>query len=159
MYLYVYRSATVKKPSHPPFSAPGCWLPATYKHAVILIIDALRFDFVVSPGDPASPHTHYHHHLPVLREMVTQQPAHSFLFQFIADSPTGKQREEMEEREEGVEEWERAGDQEEKRTKQNIQFTIVTMQRLKGLTTGSLPTFIDVGSNFGSSAISEDNIQ
>jgi predicted AlkP superfamily pyrophosphatase or phosphodiesterase len=32
------------------------------------------------------------------------------------------------------------------------------MQRLKGLTTGSLPTFIDVGSNFGSSAISEDSI-
>ena len=132
---------------------------------MILIIDALRFDFVVSPGDPASPHTHYHHHLPVLREMVTQQPAHSFLFQFIADSPTGKQREERAERaeraerEEGVEEWERAGDEEEKRTKQNIQFTIVTMQRLKGLTTGSLPTFIDVGSNFGSTAISEDNIQ
>ena len=33
-----------------------------------------------------------------------------------------------------------------------------TMQRLKGLTTGSLPTFIDVSSNFGSYEISEDNI-
>ena len=33
-----------------------------------------------------------------------------------------------------------------------------TMQRLKGLTTGSLPTFIDLSSNFGSYAITEDNI-
>lgn len=33
-----------------------------------------------------------------------------------------------------------------------------TMQRLKALTTGSLPTFIDAGSNFDSSEINEDNI-
>lgn len=33
-----------------------------------------------------------------------------------------------------------------------------TMQRLKGLTTGSLPTFIDVGSNFATPEINEDNI-
>ncbi|KAK2581460.1 hypothetical protein KPH14_005130 [Odynerus spinipes] len=32
-----------------------------------------------------------------------------------------------------------------------------TMQRLKGLTTGSLPTFIDMGSNFASESIDEDN--
>ncbi|XP_073873295.1 GPI ethanolamine phosphate transferase 3 isoform X5 [Macaca fascicularis] len=33
-----------------------------------------------------------------------------------------------------------------------------TMQRLKALTTGSLPTFIDAGSNFASHAIVEDNL-
>ncbi|ROT72865.1 hypothetical protein C7M84_008726 [Penaeus vannamei] len=33
-----------------------------------------------------------------------------------------------------------------------------TMQRLKGLTTGSLPTFIDASQNFASEEISEDNI-
>ncbi|XP_073845761.1 phosphatidylinositol glycan anchor biosynthesis class O [Musca autumnalis] len=33
-----------------------------------------------------------------------------------------------------------------------------TLQRLKGLTTGSLPTFVDVGSNFASPEINEDNI-
>ena len=33
-----------------------------------------------------------------------------------------------------------------------------TMQRLKALTTGSLPTFVDAGSNFASSAIVEDNL-
>lgn len=34
----------------------------------------------------------------------------------------------------------------------------VTSQRLKGLTTGGLPTFIDVSSNFGSDIIHEDNL-
>lgn len=33
-----------------------------------------------------------------------------------------------------------------------------TMQRLKALTTGSLPTFIDAGSNFASTEVVEDNI-
>lgn len=33
-----------------------------------------------------------------------------------------------------------------------------TLQRLKGLTTGSLPTFIDAGSNFATPEINEDNI-
>lgn len=33
-----------------------------------------------------------------------------------------------------------------------------TSQRLKGITTGSLPTFIDISSNFNSAAINEDNI-
>ena len=33
-----------------------------------------------------------------------------------------------------------------------------TMQRLKALTTGSLPTFIDVGSNFNTYAVSEDSL-
>lgn len=34
----------------------------------------------------------------------------------------------------------------------------VTSQRLKALTTGTLPTFIDIGSNFNSAFIKEDNI-
>ncbi|KAJ3800675.1 hypothetical protein GGU11DRAFT_875770 [Lentinula aff. detonsa] len=33
-----------------------------------------------------------------------------------------------------------------------------TLQRIKGLTTGSLPTFVDLGSNFGGSEIEEDSI-
>jgi predicted AlkP superfamily pyrophosphatase or phosphodiesterase len=33
-----------------------------------------------------------------------------------------------------------------------------TMQRVKGLMTGSLPTFIDAGSNFASSAVTEDQL-
>ncbi|TFK38348.1 hypothetical protein BDQ12DRAFT_109059 [Crucibulum laeve] len=33
-----------------------------------------------------------------------------------------------------------------------------TLQRIKGLTTGSLPTFVDIGNNFGASSIAEDSI-
>lgn len=33
-----------------------------------------------------------------------------------------------------------------------------TMQRIKGITTGSLPTFIDISSNFGGSSIDEDSL-
>jgi GPI ethanolamine phosphate transferase 3 subunit O len=33
-----------------------------------------------------------------------------------------------------------------------------TLQRIKGLTTGSLPTFVDIGSSFGGSSIEEDSI-
>ncbi|GLH12441.1 GPI ethanolamine phosphate transferase 3 [Gryllus bimaculatus] len=33
-----------------------------------------------------------------------------------------------------------------------------TMQRLKGITTGSLPTFVDIGSNFATPEINEDNV-
>ncbi|XP_061656325.1 GPI ethanolamine phosphate transferase 3 isoform X1 [Phyllopteryx taeniolatus] len=33
-----------------------------------------------------------------------------------------------------------------------------TMQRIKGFTTGSLPTFVDISNNFASNAISEDNL-
>ncbi|XP_055342091.1 GPI ethanolamine phosphate transferase 3-like isoform X2 [Paramacrobiotus metropolitanus] len=33
-----------------------------------------------------------------------------------------------------------------------------TMQRIKGLTTGSLPTFVDVSLNFAASSVGEDNI-
>lgn len=32
-----------------------------------------------------------------------------------------------------------------------------SLQRLKGLTTGGLPTFVDVGNSFGAPAIVEDN--
>ncbi|KAK7037483.1 mannose-ethanolamine phosphotransferase gpi13 [Paramarasmius palmivorus] len=33
-----------------------------------------------------------------------------------------------------------------------------TLQRIKGITTGSLPTFVDMGNNFGGSSIEEDSI-
>jgi phosphatidylinositol glycan class O len=32
------------------------------------------------------------------------------------------------------------------------------MQRIKGLTTGSLPTFVDISSNFGATSIEEDSL-
>ncbi|KAJ7433936.1 hypothetical protein FB451DRAFT_1312941 [Mycena latifolia] len=98
-----------------------CILPPTHKRAVLLIIDALRFDFV-SP-DPPSPASPFHHNILTLpRELTAAGPRNSFLFNAYSDPPTA------------------------------------TLQRIKALTTGSLPTFVDIGNNFGGSSIAEDSI-
>lgn len=91
-------------------------LPPRYDKAIVLIIDALRFDFTIPVPDSAE---WYHNSLPILHEL--HQTEQGLLLKFIADPPT------------------------------------TTLQRLKGLTTGSLPTFIDAGSNFNGEAIDEDN--
>lgn len=97
----------------------GCWHPKTFDKAVIIIIDALRYDFTVPfSGEPH----HFHNTLTVLDELARQSPRDAFLLPFIADPPTS------------------------------------TLQRLKGLTTGTLPTFVDIGSNFAGTAIEEDNL-
>ncbi|KAJ2967411.1 hypothetical protein NQ176_g9673 [Zarea fungicola] len=98
----------------------GCWHPKTFDRAVIILIDALRYDFTV-PHAADSPHA-FHNAFPFLHEMAIQSPQNAFLRPFIADPPTA------------------------------------TLQRLKGLTTGTLPTFVDLGSNFGGDAIDEDNL-
>ncbi|OJT03980.1 GPI ethanolamine phosphate transferase 3 [Trametes pubescens] len=98
----------------------ACTLTPTHKKAVVLVIDALRFDFL-SPHPP-EPHSPYHHNVITLpQELSASWPTHSFLFEMFSDPPT------------------------------------TTLQRLKGITTGSLPTFIDMGSNFGGSSINEDS--
>lgn len=102
----------------------GCWHPKSFDKAVVIIVDALRYDFTV-PFRPtyADDQPHYFHNaIPILHETATQQPNNAFLLPFIADPPT------------------------------------TTLQRLKGLTTGTLPTFIDAGSNFAGEAIDEDNL-
>ncbi|KAI9788533.1 MAG: mannose-ethanolamine phosphotransferase gpi13 [Candelina submexicana] len=110
---------------HRPGSASeGCWHPKTFEKAVVIIIDALRYDFTVpfQPGKAKSTPNQYHDALPILYETAVQQPNNAFLLPFIADPPT------------------------------------TTLQRLQGLTTGTLPTFIDAGSNFAGTAIEEDNL-
>ena len=107
--------ATCSDPASP------CTLTPTHKRAIILVIDALRFDFL-SPHPP-EPHSPYHHNVLTLpRELTTNQPRNSFLFNAHADPPTA------------------------------------TLQRIKALVTGSLPTFVDIGHNFGGSSIGEDSI-
>ena len=102
----------------------GCWHPKTFDKVVVVVIDALRFDFTVpySPPDNTSQPHYFHNAFTVLSEIALQEPNNAVLFPFIADPPT------------------------------------TTLQRLKGLTTGSLPTFIDAGSNFAGSEIDEDNL-
>ncbi|KAJ2959547.1 hypothetical protein NQZ79_g4986 [Umbelopsis isabellina] len=92
-----------------------------FKKAVVVLIDALRFDFMPRLS-PRESDQYYTNRLPVIQELIDDRPESSLLFQFRADPPT------------------------------------TTMQRLKALMTGSLPTFIDAGSNFASSVISEDHL-
>lgn len=99
--------------------ADGCWHPKTFDKAVLIIIDALRYDFTVPFSRGAH---HFHNALTVLEETARETPEKAFLLPFIADPPTA------------------------------------TLQRLKGLTTGTLPTFVDLGSNFDGTAIEEDNL-
>lgn len=99
---------------------PSCSLPPTHAKLVLLVVDALRADFVL-PVPPSSDPQSYHNHITLPSKLAQARPGHSFLGHFIADAPT------------------------------------TTLQRLKGLTTGSLPTFVDAGSNFGGEAVSEDN--
>jgi GPI ethanolamine phosphate transferase 3 subunit O len=103
----------------PGSSTSGCWDTKSFDKAVIVVIDALRYDFTIPVH---SKEHHYQNALPVLYETARQSPNNAILLPFIADPPT------------------------------------TTLQRLKGLTTGTLPTFIDAGSNFAGTAIEEDNL-
>lgn len=97
----------------------GCWHPKTFDKTVIIIIDALRYDFTIPfSGEPH----HYHNAIGILDSTARESPEKAFLLPFIADPPT------------------------------------TTLQRLKALTTGTLPTFVDAGSNFAGTAIEEDNL-
>ncbi|TPX57890.1 hypothetical protein PhCBS80983_g03482 [Powellomyces hirtus] len=117
--------------SSPPAATDGCWHEARYKRAVFVVLDALRFDFAdydeevaaeaIRKGSNASV-PYYINKLPVLRDVLRDEPGHGLLFRVRADPPT------------------------------------TTLQRLKALTTGTLPTFVDAGSNFFGQVIAEDNI-
>ncbi|CAB9512481.1 ethanolamine phosphate transferase 3 [Seminavis robusta] len=87
----------------------GCWMERRVDSMVVIVIDALRFDFAL-------------HHLPrsVGARLGNGAGNSSRLLQFVADPPT------------------------------------VTMQRLKALTTGGLPTFADISGNMGGASVEED---
>ncbi|XP_075042864.1 GPI ethanolamine phosphate transferase 3, catalytic subunit isoform X2 [Mixophyes fleayi] len=113
-------------PSPGPLKSPhletsSCWFPQRFEKTVVVIIDALKYDF--AKYDPANTNPKpYQNKLEVIHQLIASQPQHARLYPFRADPPT------------------------------------TTMQRIKGFTTGSLPTFVDVGSNFASYAIQEDNL-
>ncbi|KAI0377835.1 GPI ethanolamine phosphate transferase [Hypomontagnella monticulosa] len=99
----------------------GCWHPKTFNKAVVVLIDALRYDFTVPTLDRTNAEI-YQNAFPFLYEASIQAPTNAFLRPFIADPPTS------------------------------------TLQRLKGLTTGTLPTLADIGSSFAGTSIDEDNL-
>lgn len=102
----------------------GCWHPKTFDKAVMIVIDALRYDFTVpfKPKNNSTPAHLFHNSFTTPYTVASQTPKNAVLLPFIADPPT------------------------------------TTLQRLKGLTTGTLPTFIDAGSNFAGTSIEEDNL-
>ncbi|KAK9720191.1 mannose-ethanolamine phosphotransferase gpi13 [Basidiobolus ranarum] len=110
-----------RSPAYVNAGSDACWHKPTFKKAVVIVIDALRFDFAVYNETNSEP-AYYQNKLPIIEKYLKEQPENSFLFQYIADPPTS------------------------------------TLQRLQALTTGSLPTFIDVGNNFAGSAVLEDNL-
>jgi phosphatidylinositol glycan class O len=94
----------------------GCWTSRRIDSLVIIVVDALRFDFArdhlpLSVGSRLFPSN----------DSKNKARGYSKLFQFVADPPT------------------------------------VTMQRLKALTTGGLPTFADITGSFGGANIEEDS--
>lgn len=102
-------------------SCGACWSEPAVDRVVIIILDALRFDFV-APSTLFGEKRPWMDKLSVLHKLATSRKSSAKLFKAIADPPT------------------------------------TTLQRLKGLTTGGLPTFIDIGNNFGAPAIVEDNL-
>jgi len=102
----------------------SCSVEPRFRRAVLIVIDALRFDFVADVNDSSicgGGVCAGGRRLQILAEIARDRPFNSRLYHFIADPPT------------------------------------TTLQRLKGLTTGSLPTFVDAGANFASTEIAEDN--
>ncbi|KAK3160010.1 hypothetical protein QOZ80_1BG0054120 [Eleusine coracana subsp. coracana] len=103
--------------------SPGCasWPPPAVDRLVIVVLDALRFDFV-APSTLFQEKQPWMDKLQVLQELAANEKTSAKIFKALADPPT------------------------------------TSLQRLKALTTGGLPTFIDVGNSFGAPAIVEDNI-
>ncbi|KAJ3128944.1 mannose-ethanolamine phosphotransferase gpi13 [Nowakowskiella sp. JEL0407] len=113
-----------KKSLHQPKSQTCSHETPRFKRAVLILIDALRYDFAKwdykytnSTDTP-----NYINKLPILHEKLINSPGNALLFRARVDPPT------------------------------------TTLQRLKAITTGTLPTFVDAGSNFGGAVITEDNL-
>lgn len=117
----------------------GCWLDRKVDSIIILVVDALRFDFAyynlpnsIGKRLQQQQELNTNNNIMETSEELGKNKTnanssdnlknhhHSRLFQFVADPPT------------------------------------VTMQRLKALTTGGLPTFADISSNFGGATVEED---
>lgn len=91
-----------------------------YDKAVLIIIDALRYDFV-EPREVDETNS-FTGHMPQLTTAVARGGPSATLVKFVADTPT------------------------------------ITLSRLKGILTGGLPTFLDVGQSFSASNLTEDNL-
>ncbi|KAJ2403553.1 mannose-ethanolamine phosphotransferase gpi13 [Coemansia sp. RSA 2526] len=112
------------------------WYPAKYERAIILVVDALRVDFAMW-SDELNSTFGTAGGVPGSQHIGRLMPYHNRLPAIAALSR--------------------------ERPDQSMLYRFradpptTTLQRLKGLTTGQLPTFIDAGSNFAGSTVDEDN--
>lgn len=119
---FLLKRTTLEPRNECDLSSDTCILEPKFNRAVILLVDALRYDFLF-PIDTSNPRYDgsHHNHLTSPISLSELRPSHSLMYKSIADPPT------------------------------------TTLQRLKAITTGSLPTFVDAGSNFAGSRVEEDN--
>ncbi|KAJ2744531.1 mannose-ethanolamine phosphotransferase gpi13 [Coemansia sp. BCRC 34301] len=131
-------------PSTPPFAndptdnAPLLreWYPAKFERAIVLVVDAMRIDFATWSDEIDS--TFAGSESPAKGKAGRRlMPYHNRLP--VINIISAKQPEKT------------------MLYRFRADPPTTTLQRLKGLTTGQLPTFIDAGSNFAGSAIDEDN--
>ena len=74
----------------PPFAltAERCWSThrSPFKRAIILVVDALRYDFAAL--EPVAGGPHWRGHLPSIRDAARLHPERARLLRFRADAPT-----------------------------------------------------------------------
>lgn len=121
--------------------ANGCWMPRRVDSIAIIVVDALRFDFALE-------------HLPLsIGSRIDKELKLESKFEDEEKALNGtindKQKDESMTLHIG------------RGQSQLFQFLAdpptVTMQRLKGLTTGGLPTFADISGSFGGANVDEDS--
>ncbi|KAA0203007.1 hypothetical protein HAZT_HAZT007914 [Hyalella azteca] len=117
-------------------SENGCWMPKKFNKTVLLLIDGLRYDFAAEDDTVKSA---------VVPAFLNKMPVFKEIISGIADIDS-----------KGTTHlpWRGSGFL----AKFIADAPTTTMQRLKGLITGGLPTFIDLAQNFDSGSISEDNL-
>jgi hypothetical protein len=116
-------------PPPPPPSSPSCWMPRRFKRSLFVIVDALRFDFTLTSA-PANPAD---------GEQQQQDDYYVNNLPVINELLLNN-------------------------ASNTLLFRFVadapttTLQRLKALNTGGIPTFLEAKNNFDSSELSEDNL-
>ncbi|KAJ2786209.1 mannose-ethanolamine phosphotransferase gpi13 [Coemansia javaensis] len=114
-----------------PDQTAGAWRPAVFRRAVVLVIDAMRADFATWSDELNATFGAGEARRGRLMPYHNRLPA-------VAALSAARPEQTM-------------------LCRFRADPPTTTLQRLKGLTTGQLPTFIDAGSNFAGSAIDEDN--
>jgi predicted AlkP superfamily pyrophosphatase or phosphodiesterase len=113
----------------------SCWMhgPPRYDRVIVLLVDALRYDFI-NPVDED--------------ETINRD----------SNSNSNPQESYYLNKMQNVRSLLQTNPSQAKLFNAFVDSPTVTMQRLKALTTGSLPTFLEISANFGSTAIQDDNL-